>query len=72
MKTEVAELLSVLGSSLEEILAESKMTSHDLNVDVPIVVSTSNATSIHFLPQDPRQTRIFSQLLSTELMIRNF
>ena len=71
MKTEVAELLSVLGSALEEIRGESMMTSHDLEVEVPVVASTSNATSIHFLPQNLGETRLFSQLLSTELMIRN-
>ena len=71
MKTEVAELLSVLGSALEEILVDSKMACDDVEVEVPLVASTRNASSIHFLPQNPGEVRSFSQLLSTELMIRD-
>jgi hypothetical protein len=39
--------------------------------EIPLAVSTRNASSIHFLPDNPGEMRSFSQLLSTELMIRN-
>jgi hypothetical protein len=71
IKTEVAELLSVLGSALDEIKAESKMALDDVDIEVPLVSSTTNAASIHFIPQNPAQMRSFSQLLSNELMLRN-
>jgi hypothetical protein len=71
IKAEVSELLSVLGTALEEIKAESKMTCDDIDIEVPLVSSTTNALSIHFLPQNALEMRAFSQLLSNELMLRN-
>jgi hypothetical protein len=67
MKTEVAELLSVLGTALEEIVADSNMTADDVEEEMPLEMSTRNASLIHFLPDNPGEMRSFSQLL----MIRN-
>ena len=71
IKTEVAELLSVLGNALDEIKAESKMSCDDADLEQPLVSSTTNASSIHFLPQNAIEMRLFSQLLSDELMLRS-
>jgi hypothetical protein len=71
IKTEVAELLSVLGNALDEIKVESKMSGDDVDVEQPLVSSTTDASSIYFLPQNAIEMRLFSQLLSDELMLRS-
>ena len=71
MKVEVAELLSVLGNALEEILTDLKMTDSDVDVELPLGVSTRNPSSIPFVLQSPGEIRSFLQLLSLELMIRD-
>jgi hypothetical protein len=71
IKTEVAELLLVLGSALEEIKAESQMACHDVETDSPLVGSTTDPTSIHYIPTNAHERHSFSRLLSNELMLRN-
>jgi hypothetical protein len=71
IKAEVVELLSVLKNALDEIKAESTMRCHDLDVEQPLVSSITNASSIHFLPQNAIEMRLFSQLLSDKLMLRS-
>jgi hypothetical protein len=71
IKSEVAELLLVLGSALDEIKTESKMTIDDVDIEVPLVSSATNIASIHFIPQNADQMRKFSQLLTNELLLRN-
>ena len=71
IKTEVAELMAVLGAALEEIKTESKMSCHNIEVETPLLSSTRDTASIHFVPQDPTEMRSFSRLLSYELMLRN-
>lgn len=71
MKVKVAKLHSMLGNALEEVFTDSKMTDSDVDVEVPVVVLTRNASPIHFVPQSPGKIRSFSQLLSSELMIRD-
>jgi hypothetical protein len=51
----VAELLLVLGSALDMIKTESKMTINDVDIEVPLVSSTTNIASIHFIPQNADQ-----------------
>ena len=71
IKSEVAELLSVLRSALDNIKTESKMTINDVDIEVPLVSSTTNIASIHFIPKNADQMRKFSQLLTNELLLRN-
>lgn len=72
MKVEVAELLLVLGNAVEEMVTDSKMSASDVDVEVPLLVSTRNpSSSIHFVLQSLGEKRSFSQLLSSELMIRD-
>jgi hypothetical protein len=71
MKAEVSELLSAMGDALDEVLAASKMADSDVDIEVPLVASTRNPSSIHFISQSPGEIRSFSQLLSSELMIRD-
>jgi hypothetical protein len=71
IKSEVAELLSVLRSALDNIKTESKMTINDVDIEVPLVSSTTNIASIHFIPKNADQMREFSQLLTNELLLRN-
>jgi hypothetical protein len=68
----VVELLSVLKNALvDEIKPKSTMRCHDVDVEQPLVSSISNASSIHFRPQDAIEMRFFSQLHSDELMLRS-
>ena len=70
MKVEIAELLSVLGNALEEILKDSKMTDIDVDVKVPLGESTRNPSLIHFVPQSPHLT---AQIRTREVyMKKNF
>lgn len=70
METEVVELLSVLGTALEQLLADStKMTGDDVEVEIPLAVSTRNHSSIHLIPHSLGKVRSLSQYLSKELMI---
>jgi hypothetical protein len=71
MKTEAADLLSVLGTALEEIKADSKVTCDKVDIEVPLVRIATNAASIHFFQQNALEKQWFSQFFSNELMLRN-
>lgn len=49
IKAEIAELLLVLGSALEETKADSQMTCNGVDIESPLVNSTIAAASIHLL-----------------------
>lgn len=62
--SELAELLLILEELLrEEIKADSKVTCGDIDIEVPLAISTTNAASIDFLPQNALEMQLFSQLL---------
>jgi hypothetical protein len=70
MQTEVAELISILHGDLEEIKAESGITCYDVEMEDPLLSSTMDAASIHFIPTNTFEKQSFSRLLSNELMLR--
>lgn len=72
MKMEVAELILTLHGDLEQIKAESTMTCHDVEFEQPSLSSTTDSTSIHFIPTSSLARQSFSRLLSDELMLRGF
>jgi hypothetical protein len=70
LHAEVEELVSTLKCTLEEIQAESKMSHVDIEVEAPPASSTSDAASIHFIPESTAQRQAFSCLITDELMLR--
>jgi hypothetical protein len=72
MQMEVAELISTLYGNLEEIQEVSKMTCHDVESEHFLISSTTDTTSIHFIPTNTLERHLFSCLLSDELMLRGF
>jgi hypothetical protein len=47
------------------------MTCSDVEVESPLVSSTTDAASIHFIPTNAFERQSFSRLLSNELMLRS-
>jgi hypothetical protein len=70
LHAEVEELVSTLKCTIEEIQAESKMSHVDIEVEAPPASSTSDAASIHFIPESTAQRQAFSCLITDELMLR--
>ncbi|KAI2505453.1 hypothetical protein MHU86_8976 [Fragilaria crotonensis] len=70
MQAEVEELVSTLERALIEILAESKVTRHDIELDTPPESSVNDNASIHFCPNSASQRHSFSRLLTNELILR--
>jgi hypothetical protein len=70
MKAEVENLLSLLGGTLHEIQSESKMDTSDVELVVPPESSKCNPLSIHFCPANAMQRQSFSQLATSELILR--
>lgn len=69
IKGEVEELISTLERALVEILAESKMTRFDVELD-PTTETLNDVTSIHCSPQTVSQQQSLSRLFTNELILR--
>lgn len=61
MKMEVAELILTLHGDLEQIKAESTITCHDVEFEQPSLSSTTDTTSIHFIPTSSLARQSFSR-----------
>jgi hypothetical protein len=48
------------------------MTCHDVELEHPLISSTTDTTSIRFIPTNTLEGHLFSRLLSDELMLRGF
>jgi hypothetical protein len=68
MQAEVTELVPSLERSLVEILAESRMTCSDVELDDPRECLSNDTTSIHFCPASASQNQSYSQLLTNKLI----
>jgi hypothetical protein len=70
VQTEVAELISILHGDLEKIKAAVYNNLYDVELEDPLLSSTIDAASIHFMPTNFFEKQSFSRLLSNELMLR--
>lgn len=70
MKGEVEELVLTLERALVDILANSRMTRSDVELDMPTEGSLNDVASIHCCPQSASQRQSLSRLLTNELILR--
>lgn len=69
IKGEVEELVSTLERALVEILAESRMTRSDVELE-PAMDSLNDVMSIHYSPVTVSQKQSLSRLFTNELILR--
>ena len=70
MKGEVEELVSTYEKTLVDILANSRMTRSDVELEMPKEGSLNDVASIHCCPQSASQIQSLSRLFTSELILR--
>ena len=70
MKGEVEELVSTYEKTLVDILANSRMTRSDVELEMPKQGSLNDVASIHCCPQSASQIQSLSRLFTSELILR--
>ncbi len=70
MKGEVEELVSTYEKTLVAILANSRMTRSDVELEMPKQGSLNDVASIHCCPQSASQIQSLSRLFTSKLILR--